>query len=149
MSLDPQQKSFWRQQCVVLSLALLTGYLGKVISFCQLSIRFDRPAEQVGEHHGGAPGCLASGDSGGIRAGATDGGSELGGVSAQPLASSIGINNASISDRSFFMPFYPRLLLCVCAPVFFLARRSFADDFSQAIAAVPLRRLLAGLGKLH
>lgn len=57
--------------------ALLTGNPGSVISLRQLSIRSDRAAEQVGEHHGDAGGCLASGDSGGIPAGATDGGGEL------------------------------------------------------------------------
>jgi hypothetical protein len=77
--------------------------LGSVISFRQFSRSSISPCEQVGEHHGGAGGCLASGDSGGIRAGATDGGSELGGVTAQPLASSIGVSSASISNRSFFM----------------------------------------------
>ncbi|KEY88673.1 hypothetical protein PC358_05945 [Pseudomonas capeferrum] len=118
--------------------ALLTGDPGSVISLRQLSIRSDRPVEQVGKHHGGAGGCLASGDSGGIRAGATDGGSELGTFVAQPLASSIGASSASISNRSFFMRFHPRLLLRVCAPVFFLARRSFANDLGQAVAAVSL-----------
>jgi hypothetical protein len=97
------------------------------------------PCEQVGEHHGGAGGCLASGDSGGIRAGATDGGGKLSGFVAQPLASSIGVNSASISNRSFFMPFYPRLLLRICAPVFFLTRCALANYFCQSIAAVPLR----------
>ncbi|MCS4064165.1 hypothetical protein M2413_003147 [Pseudomonas putida] len=77
--------------------------MGSVISFRQFSRSSISPCEQVGEHHGGAGGCLASGDSGGIRAGATDGGSELGGVPAQPLASSIGVSSASISNRSFFM----------------------------------------------
>ncbi|SIR96028.1 hypothetical protein SAMN05216501_2931 [Pseudomonas putida] len=119
--------------------ALFTGDSGSVISLRQLSIRSDRPLEQVGEHHGGAGGCLASGDSGGIRAGATDGGSELGGVTAQPLASSIGVSSTSISNRSFFMGFYPRLLLRICAPVFFLTCRSLANHFGESVAAVPLR----------
>jgi hypothetical protein len=123
----------------VLSLALLASYLGSVISFRQFSRSSISPCEQVGEHHGGAGGCLASGDSGGIRAGATDGGSELGTFVAQPLASSIGASSASISNRSFFMRFYPRLLLRVCAPVFFLACGSFADYRGQAVATVPLR----------
>ncbi|ADR60368.1 hypothetical protein AYO08_00765 [Pseudomonas putida] len=118
---------------------MFTGDSGSVISLRQLSIRFDRPAEQVGEHHGGAGGCLASGDSGSIRAGATDGGGELGGVTAQPLASSIGVSSTSISNRSFFMGFYPRLLLRICAPVFFLTRRSLANHFGESVAAVPLR----------
>jgi len=123
----------------VLPGALLTGDPGSVISLRQLSIRDDRPVEQVGKHHGGAEGCLASGDSGGIRAGATDGGSELGTFVAQPLASSIGASSASISNRSFFMRFYPRLLLRVCASVFFLACGLFADYLGQAVATVPLR----------
>jgi len=119
--------------------ALFTGDPGSVISLRQLSIRSDRPLEQVGEHHGGAGGCLASGDSGGIRAGATDGGGKLSGFVAQPLASSIGVSSASISNVSFFMPFYPRLMLRICAPVFFLTRRSLANHFGQSIPAVPLR----------
>lgn len=110
-----------------------------VISFRQFSRSSISPCEQVGEHQGGAGGCLASGDSGGIRAGATDGGSEPGGFTAQPLTSSIGISSASISNGSFFMPFYPRLLLRICAPVFFQTRRALANHFCQSIAAVPLR----------
>jgi len=57
---------------------MLSRYPGSVIRFRQLSRSSIRPCEQVGEHHDGAGGCLASGDSGGIRAGATDGGGKLG-----------------------------------------------------------------------
>jgi hypothetical protein len=128
-----------RRQGVIFAGALVTGNSGKVISFRQLSIRCDRPAEQVGEHHGCAGGCLASGDSGGIRAGATDDGNELGGITAHPLVSNISVSGTSISNLSFFMRFDPRLLLCICAPVFFLACRSFADDLSQSITTVSLR----------
>lgn len=128
-----------RRQGVVLALAL-AAYDSGLIKVCrQLSIRCDRPAEQVGEHHCDAGGCLASGDSGGIRAGATDGGNELGGFTAQPLTSSIGISSASISTRSFFIPFYPRLLLRICSPTFFQARRALTNHFSESVAAVPLR----------
>jgi hypothetical protein len=120
-------------------LALLPSYSGAVISLRQLSIRSDRPVEQVGEHHGGAGGCLASGDSGGIRAGATDGGSELVGVTAQPLASSIGVRSASISNRSFFLGMGSRLLLRRGAPLFFLAGIPLADHLGQPVTAVSLR----------
>lgn len=119
--------------------ALFTGDPGSVISLRQLSIRFDRPAEQVGEHHGGAGGCLASGDSGGIRAGATDGGGELGTVVAQPLASSIGASSASISNRSFFLSMGSRLLLRLDASLFFLAGSPLADHFRQPVTAVSFR----------
>ncbi|KGI94426.1 hypothetical protein MD26_05020 [Pseudomonas sp. H2] len=118
---------------------MASSYSGTIISFRQLPRSFVSPCEQVGEHHGGAGGCLASGDSGGIRAGTTDGGSELGGVAAQPLASSIGVSSASISNRPFFIRFYPPLLLRVCAPLFLLACGSFADYLGQAVATVPLR----------
>ena len=53
-------------------LALLSSNPGSVKRCRQISIRFDRPAEQVGEHHSGAGGCLASGDSGIIHGGALD-----------------------------------------------------------------------------
>jgi hypothetical protein len=126
-------------QGVVFLLALSSGNSGPIKRCRQFSIRFNRPVEQFGEHQSGTGGCLASGDSGGIRAGATDGGGKLSGFVAQPLTSSIGVNSASISNRSFFMPFYPRLLLRICAPVFFLTRRALANYFCQSIAAVPLR----------
>lgn len=71
---------------MILRLARQAGYSCSVKRCRQFSIRFDRPVEQFGEHHGGAGGCLASGDSGGIRAGATDGGSELASVVDQQLA---------------------------------------------------------------
>ena len=125
-------------QGVVFSLALAPGSPGGVISLRQLSRSSISPCEQVGEHHGGASGCLASGDSGVIRAGATDGGNELGGVTAQPEASSIGVSSASISNRSFFMAFYPRLLLRVRASLFLLARRALANHFGESVAAVPI-----------
>jgi hypothetical protein len=78
------------------------------------------------------------GDSGDIHTGATDGDYELGGLTAQPVTSSIGVSSASTSNRSFVIRFYPRLLLRVCAPVIFLVRRSFADYLDQAVAAAPL-----------
>ncbi|POG14591.1 hypothetical protein BGP82_06850 [Pseudomonas putida] len=127
------------RQAVVLPLALLASYSGSVISLRQLSIRSDRPFEQVGEHHGGAGGCLASGDSGGIRAGATDGGGELGGVTAQPLVSSIGVSSTSISNRSFFLGMGSRLLLRRGASLFFLAGIPLADHLGQAVTAITLR----------
>lgn len=52
----------------------MTGYSCPIISLRQLSRSSISPCEQVGEHHGGAGGCLASGDSCGIRVAATDGG---------------------------------------------------------------------------
>lgn len=119
--------------------ALFTGDPGSVISLRQLSIRFDRPAEQVGEHHRGASGCLASGDSGGIRAGATDGGSELGGLTAQPLASSIGVNSANISNRSFFKSICSHLLAHVDAALLFLSSASLSDNFRETVTAISLR----------
>ncbi|MNC50771.1 hypothetical protein D3C75_1000340 [compost metagenome] len=123
-------------ECLVLSLALLSGYSGTVISFRQLSRSSISPCEQVGEHHGGAGGCLASGDSSGIRAGATDGGGELSCFVAQPLASSIGASSASISNRSIFLSMRSHLLLRPGAPLFFLPSTALADQLGQAIAAV-------------
>ena len=120
-------------------LALLPCYSGSVISLRQLSIRSDRPVEQVGEHHGGAGGCLASGDSAGIRAGATDGGGELAGFVAQPLASSIGVSSASISNRSFILGMGSRLLLRLGASLFFLPGTALADDLGQPVTTVTLR----------
>jgi len=77
-----------------------------------------RPTDQVGEHHcRRAGGCRAYGDSRGIRAGTTDGVGNLGGVTAQPLASS---TDVSSTNFSFFMPYFPRLLLRICVPVFIL-----------------------------
>jgi hypothetical protein len=102
-------------------------YSGSVISPRQLSRSSISPCEQVGEHHGGAGGCLASGDSGGIRAGATDGGSELGGFTAQPLSSSIGASSASISNLPFFLGMCSHLLMCYCASLLFLSGVALAD----------------------
>ena len=124
---------------VVLTLALLAGNPGSVKRCRQLSRSFVSPCEQVGEHHGGAGGCLASGDSGGILAGATDGGGELSGVAAQPLASSIGASSASISNRSFFLCIGPRFLLRLSASLFFLPGTALADHFGQSVTAIPLR----------
>ena len=47
--------------------ALQASYSGLAIRFRQLSRSSISPCEQVGEHPGGAGGCLAPGDSGGIR----------------------------------------------------------------------------------
>jgi hypothetical protein len=63
-----------------------------------------------------APGCLASGNSGGIRGGATDGGGELGGVVPHPLTSSTSIRNLFL-----FPSIRPHLLLCRCAALLFLS----------------------------
>jgi hypothetical protein len=79
---------------------------------------------------------LASGDSGGIRAGATDGGGELAGFVTQPLASSIGASSASISSRSFFLCMGSRLLLRLGASLFFCSSIPLTEHFGQAIAAV-------------
>ncbi len=97
-------------QRIIRCLAGQSRYFGTVIILRQLSIRSDRPVEQVGEHHSGAGGCLAAGYSGGIRAGATDGGSELGAFVAQLLE-----NGATISSLGFFMGMGPRLLLLLDA----------------------------------
>lgn len=93
-----QSRSAGWHHGVILAPALLAGVPGSVIRLRQLSIRSDRPVEQVGEHHGGAGGCLASGDSGGIRAGASGGGGELGAFVAQPRGS-----NACIDNFGFFI----------------------------------------------
>jgi len=125
-------------QRVILSLALLPCYSGLVISLRQLSRSSISPCEQVGEHHGGAGGCLASGDSGGIRAGATDGGGEVGTVVAQPLARSIGINSASIRNRSFFMTMGSRFLLRLGALMFLLTSAALTEHLGKAVAAIAL-----------
>jgi hypothetical protein len=126
-------------QAIIDRLARKAGYSGSVISLRQLSIRSDRPVEQLGEHHGGAGGCLASGDSGGIRAGTTDGGGELGGVTAQPLASNIGVSSAIISNRSFFLGMGSSFLLRLGASLFFLAGIPFADHLGQPVTTITLR----------
>ncbi len=105
-------------------LALLTRYSGLVISFRQLSRSRISPVPQFGEHHGGAGGCLASGDSGGIRAGTTDGGSELGAFVLQPLASSIG---TSFINRSFLLSMDSCLLLRLGGSLFFLSSAPLAS----------------------
>ncbi len=130
---------------VILRLALLTSYSGSVIRFRQLSRSSISPCEQVGEHHGGAGGCLASGDSGGIRGGATDGGGEIGCVVLQPLASSIGANSTSISHLVFFSCMGSRLLLRLGASLFFLPGAALAQYLSQAIAAIALGRCRGSL----
>ncbi|OAH45594.1 hypothetical protein AYJ70_20935 [Pseudomonas monteilii] len=126
-------------QGIIGCLARKARYSGLVISFRQFSRSSISPCEQVGEHHGGADGCLASGDSGGIRAGATDGGGKLVGVTAQPLASSIGISSASISSLSFFLGMGSRLLLRRGASLFFLPGAALTDHFGQAVTAISLR----------
>lgn len=80
-------------QRVIGRFVALTRYSGLVMSLRQLSRSFISPCGQVGEHRGGAGGCLASGDSRGIRAGATDDGSKFSSFVAQPLTSSIGAIN--------------------------------------------------------
>lgn len=54
----------------MLSLALESGYSGSVKRCRQLSRTSFSPYERVGEHHCGASGCLASGNSGGKSAAA-------------------------------------------------------------------------------
>ena len=130
-------------------LTLLSSYSGPVIRFRQLSRSSISPCEQVGEHHGGAGGCLASGDSGGIRAGATDGGGELGGVVLQPLASSIGASSASVSHLVLFVCMGSRLLLRLGASLFFLAGIALAQGLGPPVVAVALRRYGQGLAALH
>ena len=129
---------FSHPQGVIFLLTLLSRYSGTVISFRQFSRSSISPCEQVGEHHGGADGCLASGDSGGIRAGATDGGGELGGVTAQPLPSNIGASSASISNCSFFLSMGSRFLLRLGASLFFLSGGALADHLGQSVTGVPL-----------
>lgn len=136
-------------QGVVLGGALVRYDAGVVISFRQLSRSRISPSEQVGEHHGGAGGILASGDSGGIRAGATDGGGELGRVVLHPLASSVSASSASISNRSFFLGIGSRLLLRRGASLFFLPGAALADHFRQPVTAVSLSCCLSGIRSLH
>jgi len=125
----------WNQS-IIGRFTKLPRYSGSVISFCQLSRSCISPVAQFGEHHGGAGGCLASGDSAGIRGGATDGGGELGTLVAQPLASSIGASIASVSSRSFFLGMGSCLLLRLGASLFFLSGAVFADHLGQTVAAV-------------
>jgi hypothetical protein len=63
----------------------------------------------------------------------------LGGFTAQPLASSIGVNSASISNRSFFLGMGSRLLLRCGASLFFLPGTSLADQLGKPVTAVSLR----------
>lgn len=139
MQQTPTSRSGAALECVVGRLAGQAGYSGSVIRCRQFSIRFDRPVEQSGEHHGGAAGCLASSGSGGILAGATDGGGEFSGFDAQPLASSISPSSSAFSDCSLFLSMRPHLLMHRSAALFFLAGSALAQHFSQAIAAVPGR----------
>jgi len=134
---------------VVFSLALLPRYSGLVISLRQLSRSSISPCEQVGEHHGGAGGCLASGDKGGIRAGATDGGSELGAFVAQPLASSIGASSVSISRLVLFICMGSRLFLRLGALMFLLTGATLTDHLGKAVAAIALGRHLVSLRLLY
>gem|GEM_PF-1177486 len=134
---------------MIFTLALLSRYSGLVISFRQLSRSRISPCEQVGEHHGGAGGCLASGDSGGIRAGATDGGSEVGAVVAQPLASSIGTSSTSTRNRSFFMTMGSCLLLRLGALMFLLTGTTLTEHLGKTVAAIALGRGLASLRTLY
>ncbi len=124
-------------------------YSGLVISFRQFSRSSISPCEQVGEHHGGAGGCLASGDSTGIRAGATDGGCELGGVVLQPLASNIGASSPSVSHLVLFVCMGSRLLLRLGASLFFRAGIALSQRLGQPIAAITLRRCGKRLTALH
>ncbi|RMM03290.1 hypothetical protein ALQ86_200225 [Pseudomonas amygdali pv. eriobotryae] len=80
------------------SFASQPGYSGLVISLCQLSRSRVSPAEQFGEHHGGAGGCLASFGSSGIAGHTTCCGCQLSCLDAQPVASSV--SDSSISKRS-------------------------------------------------
>jgi len=103
-----------------------------------------RPTDQVGEHHcRRAGGCRAYGDSRGIRAGTTDGVGNLGGVTAQPLASS-----TDVKQHQFFFlhALFPSPLAAHLRSSVHLAELTVADHIGQAVATVPLSRMLAGLG---
>lgn len=115
------------------------SYSGSVIRCRQLSRSSISPCEQVGEHHGGAAGCLASSGNGGILAGATDGGSEFAGFVVQPLASNISPSSSAFSVRSLFLSMRPHLLQRVGALLLLCPFPALAQRFSQAIAAVPGR----------
>jgi hypothetical protein len=128
---------------------LQPSYSGLVIRFRQLSRSSISPCEQVGEHHGGAGGCLASGDSGGIRAGAIDGGGELGGVVLQPLASSIGVSSTSVSHLDLFVCMGSCLFLRLSASLFFFAGIALAQGLGLPFAAVALRRCSQAQAALH
>jgi hypothetical protein len=136
----------WHAQPVIFLRALKPGYSGLVIRIRQFSRSCISPCEQVGEHQGGAGGCLASGDSGGIRAGATDAGGELGGGVLQALASSSGASSASVGHLVVFVCMGSCLLLRLGASLFFLAGIALALGLGQAIAAVTLRPGCLGLG---
>ena len=139
----------WHVQSVIFLRALKPGYSGLVIRVRQFSRSCISPCEQVGEHQGGAGGCLASGDSGGIRAGATDAGGELGGVVLQALASSSGASSASVGHLVVFVCMGSCLLLRLGAALFFLACLALALGLGQMIAAVTLRPGCLGLGACH
>lgn len=126
-------------QAVIRRLTGQAGYSGTVKRCRQLSRSSISPCEQVGEHHGGAAGCLASSGNGGIRAGATDGGGEFAGFVAQPLASSISPSSIVIGNSLLFMSMGPHFFMSRGAALFFLACYALAQHFSQAIAAVPGR----------
>ena len=83
---------------VVGGLARLPSYSELISVARQLSRSRISPAEQVGEHHGGAGGILASIGSSGIAGHATGGGCQLSCFTAQPVASNI--STSGISDRS-------------------------------------------------
>jgi hypothetical protein len=99
-------------QRAIFDFALFPSYSCSVISFRQLSRSFISPCEQVGEHHGGAGACLASGDSGVIRVGATDGGGEFSRLVAQPLARSIGANSVLICSNPKGAKAFPGVADC-------------------------------------
>ena len=139
----------WHVQPVIFLRALKPGYSGLVIRVRQFSRSCISPCEQVGKHQGGAGGCLASGDSGGIRAGATDAGGELDGGVLQALASSSGASSASVGHLVVFVCMDSCLLLRLGAASFFLARLTLALGLGQAIAAVTLRPGCLGLGARH
>lgn len=126
-------------QGIIFFSTLIPCYFCSVIRFCHFSRSSVSPCEQVGEHHGGAGGCLASGDSGGIRAGATDSGGELGGGVLQPLASSIGVSSTSVSHLGLFVCMGSCLFLRLGASLFFFAGIALAYGLGLPVAAVALR----------
>lgn len=131
--------SCWIDEGIIGRLTREASYSGSVIRCRQLSRSNISPCEQVGEHHGGAAGCLASSGNGGILAGATNGGSEFAGFVVQPLASSISPSSSAFSDRSLFLSMRPHLFMCRSAALFLFPGAALAQHLGQAIAAVSLR----------
>nr|WP_236192394.1 hypothetical protein [Pseudomonas urethralis] len=119
------------------------GYPGPVISRSQDSRSFVSPLEQVGEHPGGAGGCLASAGNAGIAAGCADTGKLIVGRCAHPVIDSASASHISGHSRVLLPCILSHLIDGALAPLFFLSLLALVGGLGLRLLRLQVGPLLA------